>query len=356
MIPPTLLPLRSYFVLKLVGALQILSCSCLCNRTASRQQLPMVINTIRQTRTFAFPAKINITLPLKSVMKFPSEQTTPNYFHQHKLHHTPLNIMDSSSPSAGFVSFDDTVLCAWYTQDGHMRIRTSLIVAEVKELQRLSNEHAPNRRMPTHPLHLMALIQQDHPLIYNPLWTRTFLPLLCPSSLAPNYLGRHLCYFQNLQRNNPNHAQLRPDNDQFSKKLAFCLGYSLQAFWIMAKRPFPACVGGAPPPPAPPQRAATGKQQHHPNPNPNPKNHFCWQRQNLEFLAKYFGMLCLQLWTIRSCVKDRHDHHAGVWQADECVQSHIRSITSSTTPAPSSSSSSATAPARRRQSYANACQ
>ncbi|CCC13758.1 hypothetical protein SMACR_07267 [Sordaria macrospora] len=191
--------------------------------------------------------------------------------------------MDSSSPSAGFVSFDDTVLCAWYTQYGHMRIRTSLIVAEVKELQRLSNEHAPNRRMPTHPLHLMALIQQDHPLIYNPLWTRTFFPLLCPSSLAPNYLGRHLCYFQNLQRNNPNHAQLRPDNDLFSKKLAFCLGYSLQAFWINGQTPV-------------------------------------------------------------SCLY-RHDHHAGVWQAYECVQSHIRSITSSTTPAPSSSSSSATAPA-----------
>lgn len=104
-------------------------------------------------------------------------------------------------------------------------------------------------------------------MIHKPWWSRVFLPISCPTSLALEEMYKHLFYSTKLNEGRVLKFSLA------SMKMAFNLGYTIQVFWILTtKRP----LGPLP----------TAAQ-------PEPTTNFFDSESNIRCLARFFEKLWL---------------------------------------------------------------
>ncbi|EGO58530.1 hypothetical protein NEUTE1DRAFT_40294 [Neurospora tetrasperma FGSC 2508] len=131
--------------------------------------------------------------------------------------------MDQDASESGFEFVSHHFLRSWYLRDGKKSIPT-LDQAHSKEM-------IEEGQMQT-PLQLVALIHGGHSMIHKPWWSRVFLPILCPTSLALEEMYKHWFYSTKLNEGRVLKFSLA------SMKMAFHLGYTIQVFWILTtKRP-----------------------------------------------------------------------------------------------------------------------
>lgn len=188
--------------------------------------------------------------------------------------------MDVSASSS--TSNHEALIRSWYLHDGQIKIPS---LSETDNFIVLSNKDARSEtevitflsnkdgQKPT-PLQLIAWIQQEHPLIHNPAWAQAYLPLLCPTGITLEEVQKHFQYFNKSNMTKSKHTNtMHKSFDLTSKKMAFHLGYTLQVFWLLVRRPCP--------------------------PVADQPAHFSNTKPNIRHLAHFFGMLLRVFWEQR---------------------------------------------------------